>query len=67
MGWRRASMYAETRSVEEEEEATMLIAQDSVGQVNGFEVTECGKGGSGSRWGSIERDFQGQVVGGDRS
>ena len=28
----------------------------------GFEVIECGKGGSGGRWGSAEWDFQGQVV-----
>ena len=43
----------------------IVLAQHTVGQVNGFKVTECGKGNSGSRWGSAEWDFQGLVVGGD--
>ena len=39
-------------------------AQDSVSEVFGLEVMEGGKGESGSRWGSVKRDFQDQVVGG---
>ena len=41
----------------------LVLVQDSVSQANGFEITECAKGGFGSSWGSAEWDFQGQVVG----
>ena len=32
----------------------LVLAQDSFVQVNGYEVIECSKGGSGMRWGSAE-------------
>ena len=39
-----------------------VLVQNSVSEFDGFEVVVSGKGGSGSRWGSVERDFQGQVI-----